>query len=97
MRATMTPFAVDALGRLKKELGKLEIKGRIKNIQTTILLIPATIMKRVLETCLLSLKLVKDRQLTPERKTRNEYTTTTTTIDNNNNNNNNNNNDLYHR
>ena len=63
MKATITPIVIGAFGTVTKGLLKglkvLEDGGRMKTIQTTVLLRTARILRRVLETWgdLLSLKL----------------------------------------
>ena len=63
MKVTVTPIVIGALGTLTKGLLQglkdLEIRGRVKTIQTTALLRSARILRRVLETWrdLLSLKI----------------------------------------
>ena len=54
MKVTVTPFVIGALGTvskvLKRELEQQEIRGSIEIIQTTTLIRPARILRRVLET-----------------------------------------------
>ena len=54
MRVTVIPIVVGALGMiqkdLEKKLGKLEIRARIKTIQTKAVLKSARILRRVLES-----------------------------------------------
>ena len=54
LKVTIIPIVIGALGtvteRLIKELGDLEIRGRVETIQTTTLLRTARILRRVLET-----------------------------------------------
>ena len=54
MKLIVIPIVVDALGMtpkgLEKKLGKLEIRGGITIIQTSVLLKSARILRRVLET-----------------------------------------------
>ena len=50
MMITMAPFIVGALPKnLEKKLKEVEIRGRIETIQTTELLRPTRILRRVLE------------------------------------------------
>ena len=63
MKATVWPIVIDILGTVTKGLVQglenLEIRGRVKTIQTTVFLRSAWILKRVQDTWadLLSLKL----------------------------------------
>ena len=54
MKVTMIPIVTGELGtvirRLVQELEDLEIRGRVETIQMTVLLRPARILRRVLET-----------------------------------------------
>ena len=54
MKVTVIPIVIGALGMvlegLARGLEELEIGGRVKTIQTTALLRPARILRRVLET-----------------------------------------------
>ena len=54
MRVTVIPSVIDVLGMVPKDLGnrlnELEIKGRIKTIQTTVLFRSTKILRKVLET-----------------------------------------------
>ena len=55
MKVTIIPIVIGALGKvtegLLKGLEDLEIRRRVKTIQTTSLLRSARILRRVLETC----------------------------------------------
>ena len=55
MKVTIIPIVIGAFGtvtkRLLKGLEDLEVGGRVENIQTTILLRTAKILRRVEETC----------------------------------------------
>ena len=72
---------------LEKRMAKLEIRWRIKTIQTTALLRSARILRRVLETRddLVTQTPVKDHQLTLVWKTHKDWNTNTNTNTNNNN------------
>ena len=54
MKVTIKPTVISALGTVNegsvKELEDLEIRGRVKTIQTTALLKTARIQRRILET-----------------------------------------------
>ena len=54
MKVTVIPIAIGVLGTVTKELVQrlkdLEIRGRMKTIQTTSLLRSARILRKVLET-----------------------------------------------
>ena len=54
MEVSMIPIVISALGTVTKELvqglEELEIRGRVETIYTTVLLKPARILRRVLET-----------------------------------------------
>ena len=79
MRITMIPIVIIALGTvfkgLEKRVEELEIRGRIKTIQTTVLLISTGILRRILEAWrdLLSLRLQQKVICWHWWKTRKEY------------------------
>ena len=54
MKVTIIPIVIGAFGTVTKAILKrlegLEVRGRVKTIQTTILLRTARILRRVLET-----------------------------------------------
>ena len=64
MEVTVMPIVIGAFGTVTKGLLKcledLEVGGRVETIQTIALLKTARILRRVLETCCLSISDVKN-------------------------------------